>query len=118
MSSTEQKEQIAGSFFALLSLALLGLAYLMVAICLFHAVSDGRLADLWAPPTGGNHGVWRHYEPARTYLDPSLLFVPPAFLFALIGLSSRRLFGWSVFVLVGCVAFFLNYLLFFSAALD
>jgi hypothetical protein len=107
----------AASLLGLCALAALLFAFLMVAICLFHAALDGRLNDLWAPSSGGNHGPWRHYWPARTFLDPSFLFVPPAAILAAFSYVLRAA-PLPLYVWAGCGAFVFNYFLFFSAALD
>lgn len=117
MNDEAKLQRRVASWLALLSFAGLLLGYSMVAICLFHALNDGRLADLWAPPSGGNHGPWRHYSPARQFLDPSILVVMPAGLLAAMSfaLHARRLPG---LVMLGCFNYFLIYVVFFAAALD
>ena len=108
---------LAASLLGLCALAALVFAFLMVAACLIWAAHDRRLADLWAPSGGGNHGPWRRYWPARTFLDPSLGLVLPAALVAALSLALRpaRL---PLYVLAGCAVFVFNYFLFFSSALD
>lgn len=112
MSASEDKTtRFLATFLALAALALLLFAYLLVAICLFHAARDGILSDLWAPPSGGNHGPWRHYALARTHLDSSPLFVVPAISLACFSLSLGRK-RLPTLVLLGCAAFILNFALF------
>lgn len=117
MSTEQFWQRRISRIFGMLALAALLSAYLMVAICLACAARDGVLSDLWAPPSGGNHGPWRHYPPARQFLDPSIFFVIAAgFLAAMsLGLQVRRL---PSLVLLGCSNYFLIYVAFFAVALD
>lgn len=113
----DKLDRITLSVLDILALSTHLFACLMVTIFLYHAIPDGAISDLWAPSTGGNHGPWRHYAPARTFLDHSPIFMLISAFFAALSRAGRKSL-LSHLILFSCANFFLIYLAFFFEMTD